>query len=74
MKMKNENLIYYIELICKKIDLDADAFLERIEALQQGDKDRAEFIEKMTLKPLGCQTKYLAGKVIKMCKRSNHGR
>ena len=72
--MDSGKLTYYIELICKKIDLDVDAFLERIEALRQGDKDRAEFIEEMMLKPLEYQTKYLAGKAMKMCKRSNHER
>lgn len=72
--MNSKSLIFYAELICRKLDLHVDAFLERIEAIQQGDKNQAEFIEEMMLKPLDHQTKYLADKVIKICRRSNDER
>ncbi|RJQ35789.1 hypothetical protein C4559_06460 [Candidatus Microgenomates bacterium] len=60
--MNTKQILYYADLICQKIDLHADAFIKRIEALKQGDLDRVEFIEKMMLEPLDKQIKYLADK------------
>jgi len=56
----NKQLTYYIDLICEKIDVHADVFVKRIEALKQGDVERVDFIEKMMLEPLSEQITYLA--------------
>jgi len=60
--MNTKKLLYYIDEICRKIDLHTDAFIERIEYLKQGDTEKVEFIEKMMLEPLEQQIKYLAKK------------
>lgn len=55
-----KQMLYYADLICEKIDLHADAFIKRIEALRKGDSATVEFIEKMMLEPLEKQIGYLA--------------
>ena len=59
-------ILYYIDLICEKIDLHVDAFVKRIGALRKGDLQTVEFIEKMMLSPLNWQINYLAGKLSKI--------
>lgn len=74
--MNNWKLIfYYSDLLCEKIDLHTDAFIERIEALKQGDPDRAAFIEKMMLEPLDMQIAFLANKLQVLCAKGeqNYG-
>lgn len=72
--MNTKNILYYTDLICEKIDLHADAFIKRIEALKKGDLQTVEFIEKMTLDPLDKQIAYLAGKASAlMRKETQHG-
>lgn len=73
--MNTKNLLYYSDLICQKIDLHADAFIKRIEALKNGDLQRVEFIEKMTLEPLDGQISYLANKATELIgKEKRHGK
>ena len=62
MSMKIRLILYYADLICEKIDLHADAFIKRIEALKRGDMEQVEFIEKMMLEPLDKQIAYLVSK------------
>lgn len=71
--MRTKRILYYASLICEKIDLHADAFIKRIEALREGDIERVEFIEKMMLEPLDQQIAYLADKVSKIEKEGKHG-
>lgn len=66
--MKNQ-LLYYTDLICEKIDMHADAFVKRIEALQKGKVEQVEFIEKMMLEPLNEQIIYLANKATSLVKK-----
>jgi hypothetical protein len=61
--MSNLKLLYYYsDIICEKIDLQTDVFMQRIEALRNGDWGKVEFIEEMMLKPLSSQITYLAEK------------
>lgn len=60
--MNTKQLLYYLDLICEKIDLHADTFIKRIEAVKNGDLATVEFIEKMMLEPLEKQITYLANK------------
>jgi hypothetical protein len=63
--MKNKEIIlYYSDLLCKKIDLHVDAFIDRIEAIRTKELTRVEFIEEMTLKPLDMQISYLTKKLL----------
>lgn len=64
----DKNLIYFIDLICEKIDLHADAFIKRVDALKKGDMEGVEFIERMMLEPLNEQITYLAKKASSLCK------
>ncbi|MDP2638169.1 MAG: hypothetical protein Q8P26_03855 [Candidatus Levybacteria bacterium] len=64
-----KQLLYYADIICEKIDMHADAFVKRIEALQKGDVGKVEFIENMMLKPLNDQITYLANKAISLGKK-----
>ncbi len=57
-----KRILYFCDLICEKIDLHVDTFLNRIDALRDGDKEKVEFIEKMMLEPLDRQIAYLAEK------------
>lgn len=59
-------VLYYSDLICKKIDLHVDAFIKRIDALREDDKDKVEFIEKMMLEPLDQQIRYLNNKLLEV--------
>lgn len=61
-------MLYYADLICEKIDLHADTFIKRIEALKRGDIEQVEFIEKMMLEPLYKQITYLAKKATNLGK------
>ena len=63
---------YYADLICEKIDLHADAFIKRIEALKRGDMEQVEFIEKMMLEPLEKQIRYLAHKASALCAKKEN--
>ena len=56
-------ILYYSDLLCEKIDMHADAFIQRIEALRKGDQDRVEFIEKMMLDPLDEQKRFIVNKM-----------
>lgn len=67
-----KQLLYYADLICEKIDMHADAFVKRIEALQKGDVGRVEFIEKMMLDPLNEQIIYLAKKAVSLGKKEEN--
>lgn len=74
--MNNWRLIfYYSDLLCEKIDLHTDAFIERIEALKSRDLDKVAFIEKMMLEPLDMQIAFLADKLQTLCakKEQNYG-
>lgn len=73
--MNIKRLLYYTDLICQKIDMHADAFIKRIEALKKGDLQTVEFIEKMTLEPLDRQISYLANKATELIeKERQHGK
>tara|TARA_Y100000310_G_scaffold234119_1_gene237057 strand:+ start:133 stop:363 length:231 start_codon:yes stop_codon:yes gene_type:complete len=74
MNMNTKQILYYANALIRKLDLSADAFIERIEALRQGDKDRVEYIEKMMLKPLSHQIKYLATRATVLTKRRKNER
>jgi hypothetical protein len=63
--MDARTINYYADLICKKIDLETEAFVERIKAIESGDEEEVEFIEEMMLKPVAYQIRYLANKVIR---------
>lgn len=63
--MKNrDSILYYSDLLCKKIDMHVDAFLERVEAMGAKQPGKVEFIEEMTLKPLDMQISYLTTKLL----------
>ena len=63
--MKNkDSILYYSDLLCKKIDMHVDAFMERVEAIRAKQPTQAEFIEEMTMKPLGMQISYLTNKLL----------
>ena len=64
-----KQLLYYTDLICQKIDLHADAFVMRLEALQKGDIGKADFIEKMMLNQLNEQIIYLSNKAINLIRK-----
>lgn len=64
LQAKTSQILFYTDLICKKIDFQVEAFAKRIWAVRKGDWEKAEFIEKMALKPLDEQIKYLCTKVI----------
>jgi hypothetical protein len=70
MRTNIKTLLYYSDLLCEKIDLHADAFIKRIEALKRGDLERVEFIEKMMLEPLDQQIPYLAMKTNTLIKEN----
>lgn len=70
---RTQQVLYYADLLCKKIDLHVDAFIKRIEARRLGDKNRAEFIEEMMLKPLDKQIVYLAQKTQDVLKGDEYG-
>jgi len=63
--MDAKTIRYYANLICKKIDLETEAFVERIKAIESGDREKVEFIEEMMLKPVAYQIRYLANKVVR---------
>lgn len=63
--MKNKDtILYYSDLLCKKIDMHVDAFMERVEAMCAKQTSKAEFIKEMTLKPLDVQISYLTAKLL----------
>lgn len=72
--MNLKRLLYFSDLLCKKIDLHADAFVERIEALRRGDSEKVEFIEMMMLKPLDKQIIYLADKLNQLVNQDKNDR
>lgn len=67
--MNTKQILYYTDLICEKIDLRADTFIKRIEALSKGDMEQVEFIEKMMLEPLDKQIVYLVSKATSLGKK-----
>lgn len=68
--MKYKDLIlYYSDLLCKKIDMHVDAFMERVEAMGAKQSGKAEFIEEMTLKPLDVQISYLTTKLLNVLQK-----
>jgi hypothetical protein len=72
--MNTKRLLYYINLICDKIDLSSDAFIKRIDALKRGDMEHVEFIEKMMLEPLDEQIRFLAAKATGIVEEEKHGK
>lgn len=67
--MNTKQILYYADIICQKIDMHADAFIKRIEALKRGDIEQVEFIEKMMLEPLEKQIAYLAKKASNLTRK-----
>lgn len=59
----NIKQIYYLDLICKKIDLHSEAFVARINARQRCDWETVEHLENMVLEPLRQQIHYLSVKL-----------
>ncbi len=69
----NRQVEFYTDLVCRKIDQKADAFIARNEARRRGDWDKVEFLEKVALEPLNKQINYLANKVVQALGRSENG-
>lgn len=60
----NLNRLYYlVDLYAEKIDLGIKYYSMRIDAILEKDKEKAEFIENMFLKPADMQAKYVAQKI-----------
>lgn len=64
-----DQIQYYIDLICRKLDLQLDGAVMRIEAIYAGDRERIEFLEQMMIKPLDAQIYYLAGKLLDLLEK-----
>ncbi|MGH7202972.1 MAG: hypothetical protein ACREHC_00840 [Candidatus Levyibacteriota bacterium] len=73
-KEKSVKLWQLQDLLFEKIDAHTDAFIKRIEAMQQGKPEEAEYIEAMVLEPINMQIKYLAGKIIEILSNEKHER
>lgn len=70
--MKNKELIIqYLDTLCLKIDLHAEAFLKRIEARRRGDLEKVELIEKLELEPLEAQVYFLEEKLVGLNQKIN---
>jgi len=67
-------ILYYADLISEKIDLHADTFIKRIEAMKKGDMQTVEFIEKMMVEPLEKQISYLVKKASTIGRKEEHVR
>ena len=52
-------LLFYVDTLCDVLDGEAEAFSKRIACLLQKDLGGAEFLNRMYLKPLTYQEKYL---------------
>ncbi len=66
--MNTKNFFNQDEELNRKIDISTDAFTTRIEAIRQGDLEKAEFIEKMIVEPVDKQISFLAERLVKQLK------
>jgi len=69
--MNTKLVLNYSNLLCQKIELHADAFLQRIDALCICDTERVEFIENMLLEPLEKQQNYLWDRLEILAEKEN---
>ncbi|NCN59117.1 hypothetical protein COW99_03790 [Candidatus Roizmanbacteria bacterium CG22_combo_CG10-13_8_21_14_all_38_20] len=69
--MQNKNWVKILQLIGeqdRKINQHTDAFLQRADALNHGDTEQAEYIDKMLLEPIAKQIEYLSERILKYAK------
>lgn len=69
-KLEIRQLIFYLELVCAKLDLASKYFMKRVSKKIQHKPNEVEFIERMYIEPLDTQVSYLFSKVLEICRRT----
>lgn len=70
--INRKQLIFLADEICKKIDHQTEAFMQRTHALCKDDLKKVKYIEEMVIKPIEYQIQYLANELEKTTKGEHY--